>query len=203
MRIVGIARDPSDAQLSQTIKLVFGTPAFAKRYTPNADLHADLRVVEGRRRGRAGVRTRSRHVRADASGDGAPFDVTPSRDDAVAADHSSSAVATGLSIFALVAGLAGLVTLIPLTRRSLGSSDDESAILGALGAPRADRALAQFVANLPFLVIGTAVAVLLAYLVSPLFPLGATRALEPTPGLRADPLVLAVGGAIWFALLAR
>jgi hypothetical protein len=107
-----------------------------------------------------------------------------------------------LLIFALVAGLAGLVTLIPLTRRSLGSSEDESAILGALGAPHANRALAQFVANLPFLVIGSAVAVFIAYVVSPLFPLGATRALEPAPGLRADPLVLVAGGAVWLVLLA-
>jgi hypothetical protein len=32
VRVVGIARDPTDAQLSQTIKLLFGTPAFAREH---------------------------------------------------------------------------------------------------------------------------------------------------------------------------
>ena len=32
VRVVGIARDPTDAQLSQTIKLLFGTPAFARAH---------------------------------------------------------------------------------------------------------------------------------------------------------------------------
>ena len=32
VKVVGIARDPTDAQLSQTIKLLYGTPAFARKY---------------------------------------------------------------------------------------------------------------------------------------------------------------------------
>src|SRR5689334_15074583 len=32
VRVVGIARDPTDAQRSQTIKLLFGTPAFAREH---------------------------------------------------------------------------------------------------------------------------------------------------------------------------
>src|SRR5580765_7926315 len=36
VRVVGIARDPTDAQLSQTIKLLFGTPAFAREHRSTA-----------------------------------------------------------------------------------------------------------------------------------------------------------------------
>jgi hypothetical protein len=202
VKVVGVARDPSDAQLSQTTKLLFGTPAFARSYGTRSTFALVPVWLKG---GQGAEPAFERELTAFANtlpGGGAPFNIVPSRDDASAADHSSNAVATGLLIFAVVAAVAGLVTIVQLVRRNLAQADDETDVLAALGAPRSERALAQFIASVPSLVVAAGIAAAFAYLLSPLFPIGATRALEPHPGLRADPAVL-VGGAIaWLVLLA-
>lgn len=201
VKVVGVARDPSDAQLSQTIKLLFGTPAFARAHATSSTFTLVPVWLTG---GRAAEPTFERAVAAFARtlpGGDAPFNVVPSRDDAVAADHSSGAVATGLLIFAIVAGIAGLVTLAQLARRNLAQNDEETDVLAALGAARGERALAQFITSTPALVVAAVAASVIAYASSPLFPIGATRALEPDPGLHADPLVLFAGALAWFALL--
>jgi len=50
VRVVGIARDPTDAQLSQTIKLLFGTPAFARQHVKTAAVDGDRGLAQGRDR---------------------------------------------------------------------------------------------------------------------------------------------------------
>ena len=102
----------------------------------------------------------------------------------------------------LVAGLAGLVTLTQTIRRNLAQADDESAVLVALGARRIDRAVAGLIGVLPYLVVAPLVAVAVAYLASPLFPLGSARTLEPQLGFRADPAVLFLGAVVWLIVLA-
>src|SRR4029079_5618003 len=99
------------------------------------------------------------------------LDVVSSRDDADAADHSSRAVVLGLAIFALVGGLAGVITVVQATRRYVARADNEQAVLTSLGASRADRAATQFISALPFLVIAPFVAVAIAYASSVLFPI--------------------------------
>ena len=130
-----------------------------------------------------------------------PFNVVPSRADAESAHHASAAVGTGLVIFMIVAGLAGLVALAQTVRRNLAQTDDEGAVLVALGARRFDRALAGVFGALPYLAVAPLVAAGVAYLSSPLFPLGSVRALEPHLGLRADPAVLIFGAIAWLAVL--
>jgi len=201
IHIVGVARDPSDAQLSQTIKLMFGTPAFASAH-PDDTTFTLLAVWL-----KDGPRTEPNFERdlaqfSHALGDESiPFNVVGSRADAAAAHHAATAVVTGLVIFMLVAGLAGLVTLAQTVRRNLAQWDDENAVLTALGARRSERALAQVVSALPYLAIAPVVAVAVAYAASPLFPLGAVRALEPRPGWRADPVVLIAGAVAWLLVL--
>ena len=75
-------------------------------------------------------------------------------------------------------------------------------MLLALGTSRADRVTTQLVSVLPFFVFAPIIAVVVAFAVSPLFPLGAARALEPSPGLHNDPLVFVLGGTLWLLLLA-
>jgi hypothetical protein len=202
VKVVGVARDPSDAQLSQTIKLIFGTPAFAQAHASSATFTMILVWLKGGKAAEPAFESRLAAFSRTQPGSSAPLDVVPSREDATAADHSSTAVVTGLLIFALVAALAGVVTIIQSVRRSLTPADEEEAVLRALGAGRADRATALFIASVPYLVVGTAIAVAISYALSPLFPLGATRALEPAPGLRADVPALVIGGLAWFLLLA-
>jgi hypothetical protein len=202
VKIVGVARDPSDAQLSQSIKLVFGTPAFAQQYGDRATFTPILAWLKG---GRATERPfeaqLNEFARTKLSSDGR-YDATASRNDKIAADRSSSAVVTGLLIFAAVAAIAGLVMIVQGVRRSLAPSGDEGEVLRALGAGHTNRAMGQFIASFPYLLVGTVVAVAISVAASPIFPIGATRALEPAPGVRADPLVILAGGAAWFVLLA-
>src|SRR5262249_21511844 len=202
IHVVGVARDPSDAQLSQTIKLMFGTPAFARAHRNKSTFTLLAVWLKGGPRVEPHFERDLAQFTRTLGAASVPFNVVGSRLDADAAHHSASAVVTGLVIFMIVAGLAGLVTLAQTVRRSFAQWDDESAVLTALGARRSERALLEVVGALPFLVIAPFVAVAVAYTASPLFPLGAVRALEPRPGLRADPVVLIVGAVGWLAVLA-
>jgi hypothetical protein len=201
VRVVGVARDPSDAQLSQTIKLLFGTPAFAAANHGNTTFTL---IAVWLKDGPPAEPRFERDLAAFTSTlDGSvPFNVVGSRADAESADHASTAVGTGLVIFMLVAGLAGLVMLAQTVRRNLAQADADNAVLVALGARRIDRALAGLVGALPYLLLAPIVAVAVAYLVSPLFPLGAARALEPRLGFRADTTVLIIGSMVWLIVLA-
>ena len=80
MRVVGIARDPTDAQLSQTIKLLFGTPAFARAHRNTAASSAIAVWLKGGPAERARLSARARAVRAALRQQGSLFDgVVPRR----------------------------------------------------------------------------------------------------------------------------
>ena len=201
VKVVGIVRDPTDAQLSQTIKLLYGTPAFARKYGNEA---ASTLVGVWLKGGPNAARQFERELSefTDATHGTVPVDTISSRSDADANNQSARVVVAGLAIFALVAGFAGVIVIAQVLRRYLARGEDERQVLVALGAERRARALAQIVGALPALVIAPLVAVGSAYLVSPAFPVGSARALEPNPGLHPDALVFGGGGAAWFALLA-
>ncbi|MDQ1479409.1 MAG: putative transport system permease protein, partial [Actinomycetota bacterium] len=200
VRVVGIARDPPDAQLSQTIKLLFGTPAFAREHRAEAASTAVAVWLKG------GPQNAPAYQRALAQfsrrfGSNVPFTTVSSRADAESADHAARAVVVGLAIVALVGGLAGIVTIAQAVRRYLARAADEGRILAALGARQVDRAAVQLVAAVPFLLATPIVAGVVAYALSPAFPVGAARTLEPYPGLRADWFVFVVGGIAWLLVV--
>ena len=199
--VVGIARDPTDASLSQTTKIVFGTPALAHEYGEQAA--SDLLALWFDNWPEDGAAF-EREVTEFAStfGGNVPFSAVSSVSDKESADHAANAVVTGLLIFALVAGLAGAITVGQAVRRYLARDDDAQAVMLELGSSRGSRAVSQLIGALPFLAMAPVVAVAVAYLVSPVFPLGAARALEPAPGLHNDLLVYIAGGVAWLALLA-
>jgi len=200
VRIVGVARDPTDAQLSQTIKLLFGTPAFARAHASTATYTPVFVWLKGGPA--AEIRFESALAPFAQSLPNSILNVVASRAGAQAADQSSRPVAIGLLIFALVALLAGLIAIVQTLRRGLVTRRaDDGLVLSALGATRTDRGAAQVIASLPYIVLATAIAIATCYAASSIFPIGATRALEPSPGLRADALVLTLGGAAWFLLL--
>jgi hypothetical protein len=201
VRVVGISRDPTDAQLSQTIKLLFGTPAFARRYAVDAPITLIPIWLKGGPQNAPAFQDELAAFSRTLPGPEIPFDEVSSRTDADAAQHSANAVVAGLLIVALVAGLAGLVLIAQGMRRYLGGNGEERSVLTALGARRIDRMATELVAAIPFLVAVPIVAAGVAYAVSPLFPVGAARTLEPHPGLRADVLVLVGGAVAWFVVV--
>jgi hypothetical protein len=200
-KVVGITRDPTDAQVSQTIKVMYGTPAFAREHHEDSTFTLYAVWLKGGP-SKAPVFEQALSDYAREARVSSLLDVVSSRDDADAADHSARAVAMGLAIFALVGGLAGVITVVQATRRYVARADDEQGVLVSLGASRADRAATQFVSAVPFLVVAPFVAIAIAYASSALFPIGSTRVLEPQPGLRADLPVYAFGALAWLGFLA-
>lgn len=103
---------------------------------------------------------------------------------------------TALLLFAAVVGTAGLVVAGQATARQLAPLRAEAATLLALGADRrqlrrAALARAGLVAG-----AGSALALLLAVAVSPLFPVGVADRAEVDPGVDVDPVILLPGVAV-------
>jgi putative ABC transport system permease protein len=200
VRIVGVARDPSDAQRSQTIKLLFGTPAFARAHTTTATFTPVFVWLKGGPG--AEVSFESQLAPVVQRLPNSVLNSVASRADAQASEQSSRPVAIGLLIFAAVVALAGLIVIVQALRRGLAlRGPDDGHVLAALGATRADRGTAQVLTAMPYIGLATVIAIVTCYVSSPIFPIGATRALEPSPGLRVDAFVLSVGGVAWFLVL--
>jgi hypothetical protein len=105
---------------------------------------------------------------------------------------------------AVLGGLAALALLV-LTGQAMAQLLDRSTPdlpgLRAMGASRAQAALACGLAGVVAVLGGTALAVAGAVAVSPLAPVGAVREFDPAHGVKADPLVLAGGGGVLAAAL--
>ncbi len=107
-----------------------------------------------------------------------------------------------LAVFGVIAGLATLLIGSQAIGRIVSSRREESAVLRALGGGPAltiaDSTFGAFGAVL----IGAAVAVVVAILVSPFAPIGAVRQVDPSPGFAVDWMVLGVGFAVLVVTLA-
>jgi hypothetical protein len=98
-----------------------------------------------------------------------------------------------LGAFGLVIGVAALLVLSPILARRLRWDEREERVLSAIGVtPRGHGLLAAAGAAV---VAGTAVvaAAVTAVALSPLFPVGAVRRVEPDPGVDLDGVVLGIG----------
>ena len=96
-------------------------------------------------------------------------------------------------LIALTAALAGGVALFQASGRAariLLTGDDARR---ALGMTRRERRLGRLLVLTPAIVVGAAAAIGVAYLLSPLAPVGLTRLAEPSPGLRWEGAVLVPG----------
>ncbi len=107
-----------------------------------------------------------------------------------------SLVAVGLAGAALLVALISVVLL-----RVVSNHRIEQAQWWVLGAVRQERALGVGAALAAAVVVGSVLAVAVAWLLSPLGPVGAARVAEPSPGLRFDgPLLL--GSALVLVVVA-
>ncbi len=98
-----------------------------------------------------------------------------------------------LALFALVVAVATLVLVGQAISRSVRSGADELPILATLGLTRAQRAATLTFPHLLVVATAVVVAVVVALGLSPLFPIGFSRGLDPDVGLHADWLVIASG----------
>ena len=109
--------------------------------------------------------------------------------------------AAALAVFGALAALAMLVLVGQGLAQLLNRSTAEIAVLRAVGATRSQAALAVSLDGAVTVIAGVAVAVAGAYLISPLAPVGAVHRFDPARGFKADPLVLAGGGAVLSVVL--
>jgi hypothetical protein len=109
--------------------------------------------------------------------------------------------AVALAVLGGLAALALLVLAGQALAQLLDRSTPDLAGLRAIGASRAQAALASGLAGAVAVLGGTALAVVGAFAVSPLAPVGAVRQFDPARGAQADPLVLVGGGCVLAAAL--
>jgi hypothetical protein len=106
-----------------------------------------------------------------------------------------------LAVFGIIAGLAALIIgSQALSRTALSRRDDEGVLRALGGGPAVtiiDSTFGMFVAVL----LGAAVAVVVAILLSPVAPLGAVRQVDPSPGFAFDGTVLGLGFAVLAVVL--
>ena len=108
-----------------------------------------------------------------------------------------------LLLFAVVVGTAGLVVAGQATSRQLADLRADAPTLVAMGVDRSTLRRAAIVRVAILVAAGTALALLLAVAVSPLFPLGVADRAEIDPGIDVDLAVLVPGAALFaVALLA-
>jgi hypothetical protein len=103
-------------------------------------------------------------------------------------------------VIAALAALVGILLISQSLGQSLATRADEHAQLRAVGATRRQRAGFELA---PLLIVGLAAAILaavIAYLFSPLTPLGSTRSAEPHPGFSVN--LALTGVAIGLTLFA-
>lgn len=119
--------------------------------------------------------------------------------------HAQQAVrplSLSLAFFGLIAGAATVVLVGQAVSRRLRHGRSDQEVLRALGASPRALALASLVGPAVALAVGSLAAAALAFVASPLMPLGAVRRVEVARGLNADWTVLGLGSAGLFIALA-
>jgi hypothetical protein len=113
---------------------------------------------------------------------------------AVAASIHPQAV--GWWVLAALAALAGLAVIGQALGRQSVVESEEYPTLSALGLPRRRLVVLGTARNVVMAFAGGAGAVVVAYLLSPLTPVGEARLAEPSTGFAFDPLVLLIGALV-------
>ena len=191
LRVVGLYRSPFDLSVVGDDRAVLFLPRAVLRESRDQVGSPPIRVVAVRlTAGEAGVSAFFREFQRAV--DDSRVNLLPAAFTEGVVD-SLDVLALGLLLFAVVAGLAGLVSVgQALGRRAaLGSADDST--LRALGMTGPQRFAVLAGDTVPIAILGAVVAVVVAVVASPLMPIGVGRRAEPDPGIDFDPLVLGVG----------
>jgi putative ABC transport system permease protein len=165
---------------------LFTTPAFASAINKKVP-HASVYLV----RLRHGTSSLPRF--AAAAGSLHLVYVSNQANAAMAVTASIHPQAVGWWVLAVLAALVGLAVIgQALGRQSVVESEGYPSLV-ALGMPRRHLALLGTARNLTVAVFGAAGAIIVAFALSPLTPVGEARLAEPSTGLAFDPLVLLLG----------
>jgi putative ABC transport system permease protein len=101
--------------------------------------------------------------------------------------------ALALGIFGLIVSLVTLIIAVQLLGRQLRRGADELAIVRALGAGSATTSVDGLIGVVGSVVVGSVLAGVVAFALSPLAPIGPVRPVYPTRGFAFDGVVLGLG----------
>ena len=165
---------------------LFTTPAFARAIN-NRVPHASVYLVR-LRHGTASL------PRFAAAAGALHLDYVSNQATAAAAVAASiHPQAVGWWVLAVLAALVGLAVIGQALGRQSVVESEEYPSLVALGLPRRQLVVLGMARNLVVALVGAAGAVVVAFALSPLTPVGEARLAEPSTGLAFDPLVLLLG----------
>ena len=165
---------------------LFTTPAFARAVNKRVP-HASVYLV----RLRQGTTSLPRF--AAAAGPLHLDYVSNQANAAAAVEASIHPQAVGWWVLAVLAALAGLAVIGQALGRQSAVESEAYPSLVALGLPRRHLVVLGTAWNLMVALVGAAGAVIVAFVLSPLTPVGEARLAEPSTGLAFDPLVLLFG----------
>ena len=187
LHVVGIAAAEMEFPSGSTPEYdLFTTPAFASTINKTVP-HAYVYLV------------RLRHTTASlprfvAAAGPLRLDYVSNQATAAAAVAASiKPQAVGWWVLAVLAALVGLAVVGQALGRQSIVESEEYPTLVALGLPRRRLVMLGTARNLMVALVGAAAAVIIAFALSPLTPVGEARLAEPSTGLTFDPLVLLFG----------
>ena len=127
---------------------------------------------------------------------GTPPTVESTSDFAAKADRALRPDSIALGVFGGIVGLAALLIALQLIARQLGRTEEDLAIMRALGADRRMRFGDGLLGTLGTVFLGSLLAGVIAVGLSPIFPIGSVRPVDPAPGVAFDWTVLGLGTAV-------
>jgi hypothetical protein len=199
VRVVGVVRTRLDLGHASYARSYFvTTPAFDSAYasqiggfSPQLDVLLKNPAVANRYLGEArdAVGRTSPEFVDEFSGNSIRGGLTSIRD-------ATRVQALALGLVAFAAACAGLLALAQVVTRSVSASSDDFPALQAIGLARRGRTRLIAGSFVPAAVTGTVLAVVAAWVASPLFPTGVARRVGPPPGVRFDALTLIPGAVL-------
>jgi ABC-type lipoprotein release transport system permease subunit len=194
--VVGVILLPGSVPPSIRYGQIFATPAFEAAYTEGTANARGLLVKL--KRGAADLPEIRRRFSALAN-DLVQF--LTGQDIDLGVKRSIDIYVVALQAFAALAGLAALLILTQTLVRQVALGTDDAPVLRSLGMTPGQLAGGILLRTAASVTAGIVGALAIAYALSPIFPVGTARIVEPSPGLSADALVLLGGGAALLMLI--
>lgn len=199
LEVVGIVADTADVAPLAAQRQMLGSDAFYRRITSasadctgcdNAYRGIEVRTVDGP----VGFERLADRV-AERFPDGG-LDVLARAEAVRAAEPSDGVIRAGTWIMALVVVVVGGAVLAQIARRQLSARTDEDATLHRLGLTTAEQTAVGTAPSALSAVVAALGVPAVAVAVSPLFPIGRARLLEPSPGVDLDVPVVVLGSLL-------
>lgn len=198
VKVVGVLLQPGSVPPGVRYGQVYATQAFEDRYRDSAANARGLFVKL--KRGTQDLGSFKTRMVGLAQGGNVQFLTANDQDAGIR--RSIDIYVVALQAFAGLAAAAALLIVTQMLVRHLALGSDDHPALRSLGMTPAQLAVASLVRTGIAAAFGVVVAVAVAFLMSPLFPIGTARVVEPAGGFAFDALVLLGGAASMLLLVA-